>query len=200
MREAGGISGAVFRPEFTTTERPLYHREKITTRWRVSMGSRPFIVGVMGGGSATPSVTEAAYRLGRLIAGKGWVLLNGGRDAGVMAASAKGAHDAGGMTVGILPDDSEEHMSPYVHIPILTGMGNARNVINVLTSQVVVACEGGAGTLSEVALAIKCGRPVILLGFPVADVLGRIEMEALIWEAATPEDAVDLIQERLRPG
>ncbi len=163
------------------------------------MGSRPLIVGVMGGGSATPLAYDMAYRLGHLIARNGWVLVNGGRNAGLMTASAKGAYDAGGMTVGILPDDSEDRMSPYIRIPILTGMGNARNVINVLTSQVVVACPGGTGTLSEVALAIKCGRPVILLGFPVLEALGRLGVDGPIWEAATPEDAVALIRERIIP-
>lgn len=126
---------------------------------------RPVIVGVMGGGSADRKDLDDACALGRLIAENGWILLNGGRDAGIMAASAKGAAEAGGITVGVLPDADATHAAPHIQIPILTGMGNARNTINVLSSHVVVACPGGAGTLSEIALALKVGRPVVLLNF-----------------------------------
>jgi uncharacterized protein (TIGR00725 family) len=82
-----------------------------------------------------------------------------------MAASAAGAKDHGGITVGILPDEQGEHVCPRIDIPIITGMGNARNCINVLSSDVIVACHGGTGTLSEIALALKSGKPVILLKF-----------------------------------
>ncbi len=129
--------------------------------------SHPPIIGVMGGGTASARAEKAAYDLGALIARQGWILLNGGRNAGIMAASAKGAADAGGITVGILPDAHDQNSCPYIQIPIYTGMGGARNAINVLSSQVVVACPGGAGTLSEIALAAKHGKPVILMDFPL---------------------------------
>ena len=123
---------------------------------------RRLIIGIMGGGRASPENADMAYRLGYSIAKEGWILLNGGRSAGIMEASAKGAIDQGGMTIGIVPDDNDRQVSKYIEIPILTGMGNARNCINVLSSNVVVACPGGAGTVSEIALALKNRRPVII--------------------------------------
>lgn len=155
---------------------------------------RPLIVGVMGGGDAAPDDLAQAYRLGQQIARQGWVLLNGGRNAGIMAASARGAWDAGGLTIGILPDADRRHASPYVQIPVLTGMGSARNAINVLTSDVVVACPGGAGTLSEIALALKHGRPVVLLDFDVQELFARHAAEGQLYLAATPEAAVAWIK------
>lgn len=159
------------------------------------MEDRTLIVGVMGGGAASDAVCNLAFELGSHIAGNGWILLNGGRNAGVMAASAKGAYDAGGITIGVLPDETPNRVSPHIRIPILTGMGNARNVVNVLSSQVVVACPGGAGTLSEIALAIKCARPVILLAFPVEELFHRLNPKAGLWSVETPEAAVERIRE-----
>lgn len=128
---------------------------------------RPPRVGVMGGGQASEAVREMAQALGCGIAERGWVLVTGGRDAGVMAAANQGAREAGGLTIGILPGrDPGPGVSEHVQVPVFTGMGDARNAINVLTSQVVVALPGGAGTLSEVALAVKAGRPVVLVGWP----------------------------------
>jgi uncharacterized protein (TIGR00725 family) len=148
------------------------------------------VIGVMGGGRVDDRQAEIAYRLGRLIAAEGWVLLNGGRRAGIMDASARGAREAGGITVGILPDDHPAHASPFIQIPILTGMGSARNYINVLSSRVIVACAGGAGTLSEIALALKHGRPVLLLGMAVADLFAAAETRGLLKKVAEPEEAV----------
>ena len=124
--------------------------------------SKP-IIGVMGVGSATPQDWELAYQLGRAIAEHNWVLLTGGRKAGVMDAASRGAKANHGLVVGILPSDSTSAMSEAVDIPIITDMGNARNNINVLSSNVVVACGMGLGTASEVALALKNHKPVILL-------------------------------------
>lgn len=81
-----------------------------------------------------------------------------------MEASARGAKEAGGITIGILPGESAMEANPYIDIPIVTGMGNARNVINVLTSQAIIAVHGSHGTLSEIALAMKCQIPVVGLG------------------------------------
>ena len=80
-----------------------------------------------------------------------------------MEAAVKGAKEAGGITVGILPGDSAVEANPFIDIPIVTGMGNARNIINVLTSQAIIAIHGSYGTLSEIALALKCGTPVVAL-------------------------------------
>lgn len=126
------------------------------------------VVGVMGAGeSASASDCALAERLGEEIARQGWVLLTGGRDCGVMAAANRGAKRVeGSLTIGILPGASGS-VSPDVDVAIFTGMGNARDAINVLSSQVVVSCgAGGPGTAAEVALALKSGRPVVLVGAP----------------------------------
>ncbi|MGF2037091.1 MAG: TIGR00725 family protein [Nostoc sp. CmiVER01] len=125
---------------------------------------RKIIVGVMGPGkNATVNDLQNAYTLGQLIAKQGWILLTGGRNVGVMDAVSKGAKSAEGLTIGILPSDNQDSISSSVDIAIFTDMGNARNNINVLTSDVVIACGMGAGTASEVALALKGNKQVILL-------------------------------------
>jgi len=123
------------------------------------------IIGVMGAGKAlSEEEQQTAYRLGYLIAEKGWILLTGGRNAGVMEAASQGARTAAGIVIGILPDADQSTMSKAVNIPIITGIGHARNVVNILSSDIVVACgEPGAGTASEICLALKIAKPVILL-------------------------------------
>lgn len=151
------------------------------------------IIGVMGGGRASPANKKAAYRLGCLVAQKGWILLNGGRNSGVMEASAMGASDHKGITVGILPGENHRNVSEYIAIPILTGMGNARNCINVLSSDIVVACPGGAGTLSEIALALKIHKTVILLNFDTGKSFEKYMRQGLLHYAEKPEEAIDMI-------
>lgn len=125
---------------------------------------RKIIIGVMGAGATATSIDLAnAYELGKSIAQQHWVLLTGGRKAGVMDAANRGAKSAGGLTVGILPNQALEGISPAVDIAIPTDLGNARNNINVLASDVIIACGMGLGTASEVALALKNGKQVILL-------------------------------------
>lgn len=122
------------------------------------------IIGIMGPGkNALPVDLENAYQLGQLIAQEGWLLLTGGRKAGVMEAASQGTKSSGGMTIGILPGNNYEGVSEAVDIAIVTDMGNARNNINVLSSHVVIACGLGVGTTSEIALALKADKPVILL-------------------------------------
>jgi uncharacterized protein (TIGR00725 family) len=155
----------------------------------------PLIVGVMGGGRVDSRDAEAAYRLGSLIAEQGWILLNGGRNAGIMASSAKGARENGGITIGILPDDNPHGVSPFIQIPILTGMGNARNCINVLSSHVVVACPGGTGTISEIALALKSSRPVILMNFEIQALFERYLKAERLAVVKTPEEVIAKISD-----
>jgi uncharacterized protein (TIGR00725 family) len=125
---------------------------------------RKIIIGVMGPGeNATPTDIENAYQLGKSIAEQGWVLLTGGRNVGVMEAASQGAKQNNGLTIGILPGSNNQGMSEAVDIAIFTDMHNARNNINVLSSDVVIACGMGLGTASEVALALKNKKPVILL-------------------------------------
>lgn len=115
------------------------------------------------GANPTKKDLEDAYEIGKLIAQQGWVLLTGGRNAGVMEAASKGAKEAGGLTIGVLPGSERNNMSDHVDIPIITGMGSARNNINVLSSDVIVACGCGLGTASEIMLALKADKHVILL-------------------------------------
>lgn len=158
---------------------------------------RPLIIGVMGGGHADDRQMQSAYRLGALIARQGWVLLNGGRDSGIMAASARGAAENGGLTIGILPDDDPAKASEYIRLPICTGMGSARNVINVLSSDIVVVCQGRAGTVSEIALALKHGKHVITLGFDAQAVADLIDGHHLLPAARTPEEVIEMIKGRI---
>ncbi len=123
------------------------------------------VIGVMGpGDEATEINKKNAYELGAAIAQNGWVLLNGGRNVGVMDAVSKGAHEANGLVIGILPSNDGKDASDAVDIQIITGMSGGRNIINVRSSDVVVACGIGAGTASEIAHALKIKKPTILLG------------------------------------
>lgn len=122
------------------------------------------IIGVMGPGeNATANDLQNAYQLGKLIAQQGWVLLTGGRNVGVMEAASQGAKSAHGLTIGILPGKDKNGVSEAVDIAIVTDLGNARNNINILSSHVVIACGMGAGTASEIALALKGNKKVVLL-------------------------------------
>jgi len=128
---------------------------------------RTLIIGVMGPGEGAGRQDLVwAAALGRAIATQGWVTLSGGREAGVMAAVTQAAAAAGGLTVGILPGRDGSACASGLHLPIATGMGNGRNNINVLASDLIVAfiSRPGPGTVSEIALALKAGKPLILLG------------------------------------
>jgi uncharacterized protein (TIGR00725 family) len=158
---------------------------------------RAVIIGVMGGGSASKEDLQAACDLGGRIAEQGWTLLNGGRNAGIMAASAKGASERGGVTVGILPDAQPSACAPHIQIPICTGMGSARNMINVLSSDVVVACPGGTGTISEIALALKHGKSVITMGFATGEVFEAYRKQGRLIDAQTPDEVIRQIKNKL---
>ncbi|MGL5065253.1 MAG: TIGR00725 family protein [Microcoleus sp.] len=122
------------------------------------------IIGIMGPGeSATAKDLENAFQLGQFIAKAGWVLLTGGRNSGVMDAANQGAKSANGLTIGILPGNNTSGISKAVDIAIVTDMGNARNNINILSADVIIACGMGSGTTSEIALALKANKQVILL-------------------------------------
>jgi uncharacterized protein (TIGR00725 family) len=160
------------------------------------MLERP-IVGVFGGGAAPEEVRSQARQLGAAIAERGWIVLNGGRSAGVMQASAEGASQTGGLVVGVLPSsgrtDPRADVAQAVDVPVFTGMGEARNNVNVLTSDAAVALPGGAGTVSEAALAVKNRTPLVVVGG---------EWPASVREHADRADSVaetiELVEERLR--
>lgn len=126
---------------------------------------RAVVIGVMGPGEqASPQDLEDARQLGEAIAQNGWVLLSGGRDAGVMAAVNKAAAQAGGLTLGLLPGKTKD-AAPDVLLPIPTDLGNARNNLNVLAGDAIVAVahKVGPGTTSEIALALKNKTPVVVI-------------------------------------
>lgn len=134
------------------------------------MNRRP-LIGVMGAGEGAESeALELAEQLGGALSRRGWALLSGGRPCGVMAAACRGAMAAEGhLVVGVLPSDGAggRDDTADLDVALFTGLGQARNVINVLSSDVVVVCgAGGAGTLSEAAHALKAGRPLLLLAVP----------------------------------
>ena len=117
-------------------------------------------MGVIGPGDE-PSV--AAAEVGRLVAERGAVLVCGGR-GGAMEAACRGAKEAGGLTVGILPGADRSAANPFVDVVLPTGLGEARNALVVRAADVLIAVGGGYGTLSEIALALKAGKRVIGLG------------------------------------
>lgn len=128
-----------------------------------------------------------AERVGRAVAGAGATLLTGGR-GGVMAAASRGAAGAGGLVVGILPGFDRAEGNPWVGVPVVTGMDQARNVILVRSCDAVIAVGGRYGTLSEIALALKLGVPVVGLGtWRLVQPEGR---PVPLLAARTPEEAV----------
>lgn len=120
-------------------------------------------VGVVGPAQADPGLEAAAEEVGRRLAEAGVVVVCGGL-GGVMAAACRGAGAAGGTSVGILPGTDRHDANPWVTVAVPTGLGELRNGLVVRSADVLVALGGGYGTLSEVALALKAGVPVVGLG------------------------------------
>ncbi len=121
------------------------------------------MIGVIGAGSCDNEIYESARKVGAGIARAGGILVCGGL-GGVMDGVCRGAHEAGGQTVGILPGPDKANANPYVTIPIVTDLGHARNVLIARTADILVAISGGYGTLSEISISLKLGKPVIGLG------------------------------------
>jgi len=145
---------------------------------------RTYRIGVIGAGECSDDIRGMAEEVGRCIAGRGAILVCGGM-GGVMEAAAKGAKEAGGTTVGILPGHDAGTANDYIDIPIVTGMGEARNVIIVRTADAVIAVAGSHGTLSEIAFCLKLGVPVVgLHTWNVDPAMNRVE---------SGEEAVDLV-------
>jgi uncharacterized protein (TIGR00725 family) len=157
------------------------------------------VVGVMGGASVDETVAATARQVGRRVAEHGWTLLTGGRDAGVMRAAARGARSAEGAVIGVLPtaDPDAEGTSPDLTHRVATGLGDGRNLVNVLSSDAVVACRGGAGTLSEVALAVETRTPAVLVGWPDGEVPDQVADG--LERAPDARQAVDAVAEVVEP-
>jgi uncharacterized protein (TIGR00725 family) len=124
------------------------------------MVSHEMIIGVIGDSSCPPEEDKLAESVGELLAQRGATIVCGGL-GGVMEAVCRGAKSKGGLTVGILPGKNSSLANPWVDIPVVTGIGEARNVAVVKSAQAVIAIGGGYGTLSEIAYALKSNIPVI---------------------------------------
>lgn len=148
---------------------------------------RKFIA-VIGGGECSPQEAKMAEEVGRELARRGVILVCGGL-GGVMEAACKGANSAGGLTIGILPGESRHQANPYVQIPIVTGMGYARNIAVVKSAQAVIAIGGSYGTLSEISHALQSGIPVI--GLNTWSLSKNGQQDDSIIPAQNPTEAVD---------
>lgn len=151
-------------------------------------GAPPYRIAVVGAGEATEEERSLAADVGRSLARAGAVLVCGGL-GGVMDAAARGAREAGGLTVGILPGTSASTANASIVLPLPTGLGEARNALVVRAAEAVIAVGGEWGTLSEIALARKAGIDVATLGRPPRGVEGLPAM-------ASAEDAVRWALER----
>jgi len=145
--------------------------------------TRAPVLSVIGAGDAPDDVCAMAREVGREIASRGAVLINGGR-GGVMRAAAEGAHRAGGHTIGIIPSYDRASANEFIEFVIASGMGEARNAIIVASSDAIIAMAGEGGTLAEIGFAKKFRRPIVALNsWPEIEELDR---------ASTPREAVDL--------
>jgi uncharacterized protein (TIGR00725 family) len=144
-------------------------------------------IAVIGGSQCSKKEAQMAEEVGRELAKRGAILVCGGL-GGIMRAACKGASAAGGITVGILPGNERGAANPYVQISIVTGLGEARNVIVVKSAQAVIAIDGGYGTLSEIGYALKNGIPLIGLNTWSISRNGRQDKSIIL--AKSPIEAV----------
>jgi uncharacterized protein (TIGR00725 family) len=157
---------------------------------------KPTYISVIGGGRCGAVEYALAEEVGQLVARKGATLVCGGL-AGVMEAAARGAKEAGGTTIGILPGHDRALANPYLDHVVTTGMGHARNLAVVSSGDAVIAIGGSYGTLSEIGLAAKIARPVVILaGWR----LQNDEGTEGVWYASSAREAVALAYEALAPG
>lgn len=145
------------------------------------------IIGVIGSSNNTPSEDLLAEEVGRRLAKEGVIILCGGL-GGVMNACCRGAKSANGLTIGILPGTERKDANPYIDITISTGIGEARNLIIIRSSYSVIAIGGGYGTLSEIAFALRLGKPVIGLNTWGLEKISKEKINII--QVKTPEDAV----------
>ena len=145
------------------------------------MSGEPYVA-VVGSGTASQELYENARQIGRLVAERGGTVICGGR-SGVMEAAARGATETGGTAIGILPDEDRGSANEYLTYSIATGTGHARNLAVVCSGDVVIAAGGEYGTLSEIGLALKVGRPVVALE--------SWDLGEHLTAASSPEEAVE---------
>jgi hypothetical protein len=146
------------------------------------------VVAVIGAGEPDAETERRAYEVGRLLAHADCVVVTGGLD-GVMAAASRGAAELGGTVVGILPGADPADANEWVDLAVATGMGDARNAVICNTAEAFIAVGGEYGTLSEIAFALKRGKPVVSLG--------SWDVDPRVVQVGTPEEAVRaLLEER----
>jgi uncharacterized protein (TIGR00725 family) len=153
------------------------------------------VVAVIGAASASAEEQSLAEEVGRRLAEAGAVLACGGR-GGVMEAACRGAQQAGGLTIGILPGIDPDEGNPYLSLALSTGLGQARNAVVILAAEAVIAVGGGYGTLSEIGHALKAGKPFVGLRTWEASRRGKGESE--VPSAPTAQEAVERILEAIR--
>jgi uncharacterized protein (TIGR00725 family) len=147
------------------------------------------LIGVIGGGTCSEAEAKTAEAVGRRLARQGAILVCGGL-GGVMEAACRGASIEGGITIGILPGEERQAANPYVQLPIVTGMGYARNVVVAKSAQAIIAIGGSYGTLSEIAYALQNGVPVI--GLNTWSLSKDNQVDKSIIPAQDPSEAVDM--------
>lgn len=153
-------------------------------------------VGVIGGRRCDERIAGLAFRTGSLIAERGWVLVCGGM-GGVMEHACRGARSANGVTLGILPGDSRESANPYLSYSVVTGLGEARNVLVVKSCRAIIAISGSYGTLSEIALANAAGIPVVGLESWQLDADQNRGQGLFAHQAAGPAEAIRIVESLL---
>lgn len=140
-------------------------------------------VAVIGPGTAaTEEEVKTAYEVGKALAQNGHVVLTGGL-GGVMAAACRGAQEAGGITVGLLPGENRDAGNPFLTVALATGLGELRNGMLIRVADVVICVGSSWGTLSEIALAVRTGVPVVIVGdwtMPTDGVLSAGSVEAAL--------------------
>lgn len=147
------------------------------------------MIGIIGASQASDELCALAEEVGEGVAGRGGAIVCGGL-TGVMEAVCRGARGKGGMTVGILPSDDKADANEHIEVPIVTGMGVARNVIIVKTADVLIAIGGQFGTLSEIAHALNMGKTVIALRSWDLEKASEYALKGLV-KVDTAEEAVD---------
>jgi uncharacterized protein (TIGR00725 family) len=147
------------------------------------------LIGVIGGGTCSEAEAKTAEEVGRRLARQGAILVCGGL-GGVMEAACRGASGEGGLTIGILPGEDRRSANPYVQLPIVTGLGYARNVIVVKSARAIIAIGGSYGTLSEIAHARQNGIPVI--GLNTWSLSKNDQVDQSIIPAQSAAEAVDM--------
>ena len=153
------------------------------------------LIGVIGGERASAEAERRAYAVGRELARRGHTLICGGR-GGVMRESCRGAREAGGLTVALLPGDDPAEANEFVDVPIATGLGFARNALIARSAEALIAIGGSYGTLSEIAFGLIAGRPIVGLGtWRLRDGAGA---EPPIERAADPRGAVEACERLAR--